>query len=99
MNHHKDYASMPFEHETVTHSVRGNIGGMVHTDGIESFRALLKCRFKGTYHHILVSRLEDRHVTEFDGQYNSRPTITDRQMPITAQEMERILLGNCGLFA
>ena len=28
---------MPFEHETVKHSIREYVNGMAHTNGIESF--------------------------------------------------------------
>ncbi len=45
---HGGYQGMPFEHETVKHSVSEYVNGMAHTNGIESFWALLK---RGTTDH------------------------------------------------
>ena len=39
---HGGYQGMPFEHETVKHSISEYVNGMAHTNGIESFWALLK---------------------------------------------------------
>ena len=39
---HGGYQGMPFEHDTVKHSISEYVNGMAHTNGIESFWALLK---------------------------------------------------------
>ena len=61
---HGGYHGMPFEHESVRHSVGEYVNGMAHTNGIESFWALLKRGYHGTYHHMSEKHL-GRYVTEF----------------------------------
>ncbi len=68
---HGGYQGMPFEHKTVKHSVGEYVNGMAHTNGIESFWALLKRGYHGTYHHMSEKHL-DRYVTEFAGRHNAR---------------------------
>ena len=51
------YRGMPFDHETVKHSVSQYVNGMAHTNGIESFWALLKRGYHGTYHHVSEKHL------------------------------------------
>ena len=76
---HGGYHGMPFEHETVKHSVSEYVNGMAHTNGIESFWSLLKRGYHGTYHHMSVKHL-GRYVREFSGRYNNRPADTIDQM-------------------
>ncbi len=56
---HGGYHGMPFEHETVKHSVGEYVNGMAHTNGIESFWALLKRGYHGTYHRMSHKHLVD----------------------------------------
>ena len=49
---HGGYQGSPFKHETVRHSVGEYVDGMAHTNGIESFWAMLKRGYHGTYHHM-----------------------------------------------
>lgn len=65
--------------ETVTHSVGEFVKGMAHTNGMESFWALLKRGYTGIYHWMSVKHL-DRYVTEFEGRHNNRPQDTLDQM-------------------
>ena len=44
---------------------------MAHTNGIESFWALLKRGYHGTYHHMSEKHL-NRYVGEFAGRHNDR---------------------------
>ena len=62
---------MPFDHETVCHSVGEYVRGQAHVNGIESFWSMLKRGYHGTYHHMSAKHL-DRYVTEFSGRHNDR---------------------------
>ena len=43
------YKGMPFHHESVNHSVGEYVRGQAHTNGIESFWAMLKRGYQGTF--------------------------------------------------
>jgi len=62
-------------HLTVNHSAEVFVEGMVHTNGIESFRSMLKRSHKGTFHKMSPKHLQ-RHVCEFTGRHNARPLDT-----------------------
>ena len=83
---HGGYQGMPFEHETVKHSISEYVNGMAHTNGIESFWALLKRGYHGTFHHFSVKHL-DRYVTKFAGRHNSRDADTIDMMGHMAKDM------------
>ena len=83
---HGGYQGMPFEHETVKHSISEYVNGMAHTNGIESFWALLKRGYHGTYHHMSEKHL-GRYVGEFSGRHNDRSRDTIDQMARIAQDM------------
>ena len=85
---HGGYHGMPFEHETVKHSVGEYVNGMAHTNGIESFWATLKRGYHGTFHHISEKHI-NRYVGEFAGRHNDRPKDTLDQM----QAIVRGLVG------
>ena len=56
---------------------------MAHTNGIESFWAMLKRAHKGTFHKISPKHL-DRYVQEFAGKHNIRELDTIAQMAAVA---------------
>ena len=64
-----------FDHKAVNHSVGEYVRGMAHTNGIESFWAMLKRGYHGTYLHMSAKHL-DRYVTEFAGRHNVREANT-----------------------
>ena len=66
---HKGYSGIPFEHETVKHSVSEYVRDQAHTNGIESFWATLKRGYQGTFHHLSEKHL-GRYVAEFAGRHN-----------------------------
>ena len=73
------YARMPRTHVAVNHSAGQYVDGQFHTNGVESFWALLKRGYVGTYHWMSVKHLA-RYVNEFAGRYNDRPSDTVDQM-------------------
>ncbi len=73
------YKGMPFDHESVRHSVGVYVSGMAHTNGIESFWATLKRAHKGVYHKMSHKHLQ-RYVNEFSGRHGIRERDTLNQM-------------------
>ncbi len=62
---HKSYQVMTgYKHEVVNHSVKEFVRGMAHTNGIESFWALLKRGYYGIYHYMSTKHLH-RYINEF----------------------------------
>lgn len=86
---HKGYSglSRSFDHHTVKHSVGEYVNGMAHTNGIESFWAMLKRGYKGTYHKMSEKHLT-RYVTEFAGRHNVRSLDTITQMTVLARGLD-----------
>jgi len=86
------YKGIDRPYEAVKHSVGEYVKGMAHTNGIESFWAMLKRGYHGTYHHMSVKHL-DRYVSEFAGRHNDRTRDTaDQMMAIVAGMVGRKLL-------
>ena len=84
---HGAYAGMPgVRHRTVKHSVGEYVDGMAHTNGVESFWAMFKRGYHGTFHQVSVRHL-DRYVTEFAGRHNVRCLDTIDQMAEIARGM------------
>ena len=72
--------------EAVRHSIGEYVRGQAHTNGIESFWAMLKRGFYGTYHRLSTKHL-DRYVKEFSGRHNNRPFDTIDQMSAMVRGM------------
>ena len=70
--------------ESVNHSVKEYVNGQAHTNGIESFWALLKRGYYGTYHQMSAKHLP-RYVNEFAGRHNIRERDTVDQMALIAK--------------
>jgi len=83
---HKSYSGLPYEHESVNHSVGEYVRKQAHTNGIESFWAVLKRGYTGTYHRMSPKHL-NRYVTEFAGRHNVREMDTIDQMALLAKGM------------
>lgn len=83
----KGYLGMNRAHESVKHSVGEYVRGMAHTNGIESFWAMLKRSHKGTFHKISPKHLQ-RYVDEFATRHNLREQDTIKMMEETVAMME-----------
>ena len=79
------YAKLPY-HLSVNHSAGQYVDGMAHTNGVESFWALLKRGYYGTYHKASPRHLQ-RYVDEFAGRHNLRPLDTELRMIVMVQQM------------
>lgn len=80
-----DKETNEFVHLSVNHSINEfSKGNGVHTNGIESFWAVLKRGIYGIYHHVSVKHLQ-RYVDEFCFRANYKDT----------QENFDIILRNC----
>ena len=73
------YRGMRFDHEAVNHSAGEYVRGQAHTNGIESFWAMLKRGYQGTFHHISDKHLH-RYMAEFAGRHNVRDADTIEQI-------------------
>jgi len=72
--------------EAVSHSVGEYVRGEAHTNGMESFWAMLKRGYHGTYHRMSFKHLQ-RYVAEFAGRHNIREMDTADQMIHVAAAM------------
>ena len=79
------YSGLPRKHLAVKHSVGEYVNEQAHTNGIESFWAMLKRGHKGTYHKMSAKHLH-RYVDEFSGRHNNRPMDTSDQMSNVVRE-------------
>ncbi|MCY3769870.1 MAG: IS1595 family transposase [Gammaproteobacteria bacterium] len=84
---HRGYLGLPNPHKSVKHSVSEYVNGMAHTNGIESFWALLKRGYHGIYHHMSPKHLQ-RYVQEFAGRHNNRELDTVEMFEDMAHKME-----------
>ncbi len=69
---HRGYMGLDgifYNHNTVKHSAKEYVNGMIHTNGIESVWALLKRGYTGTYHHFSMKHCQ-RYVNEFTFRLN-----------------------------
>ncbi len=82
------YVGIDRSHETVNHSAGEYVHEQAHTNGIESFWALLERGHKGTFHKFSKKHLQ-RYVSEFSGRHNVRPMNTETQM----KKMAKGLVG------
>ena len=77
-----------YDHETVKHSVSEYVNEQAHTNGMESFWAVLKRAYHGVYHHMSPKHLH-RYVSQFAGKHNAREMST-------LEQMEHVVAGMVG---
>ena len=63
----------------MNHSANEYVRGQAHTNGIESFWAMLRRGYQGTYHKMSPKHLE-RYINEFASRHNVREADTIDQM-------------------
>ncbi len=80
---HGAYRGLP-NHTALNHTVGEYVRDQAHTNGLESFWALMKRGYHGTYHHMSCQHL-GRYVDEFSGRHNNRESGTLDQMRHIAQ--------------
>ncbi len=68
-----------YEHEAVTNSMLEFVRSDIHTNGVESFRSMLKRPHKSTFHKLSPKHLK-RYVQEFATKHNMRKPGTLDQM-------------------
>ena len=83
---HSGYAGLP-NHEVVRHGAGEYVNGQAHTNGVESFWAMLKRGYHGTYHQMSVKHLV-QYVNEFEGRHNQRDEDTVDQMAAIVRGMD-----------
>lgn len=83
---HQAYEGIPQKHDSVKHHVGEYVRGQVHTNGMESFWALFKRGYHGTFHKMSDKHL-DRYATEFAGRNNIRDLDTVEQMEVLSAGM------------
>ena len=97
VDHHAEYNAIKYtdesaaydhliNHYTCNHSVGAYVEGEAHTNGIESFWAMLKRGYHGVFHHLSPKHL-NRYVQEFTARHNMRDLDTADQMSIIAERM------------
>ncbi len=86
---HAAYTSLEgeYKHAAVQHSVGTYVIEQAHTNGIESFWAMAKRGYHGTYHHWSSKHL-DRYINEFTGRHNVRILDTEMQLAGMSWSME-----------
>jgi transposase-like protein len=97
---HRGYQRLErcYTHEAVKHSAGEYVREQVHTNGIESFWAMMKRGIVGVYHHVSKKHLH-RYVNEFTGRHNIRGLDTLEQMSAIARMMSNKRLRYADLIA
>ena len=82
---------MGYRHRAVRHGVAQWVADRAHINGMESFWAMLKRGYHGTYHQMSPEHL-GRYVAEFQHRHNERPKDTIRQIASAVKAMEGKML-------
>ncbi|NOR63802.1 MAG: IS1595 family transposase [Rhodobacteraceae bacterium] len=86
---YRGYLSLPkmgYDHIRIDHSVGEYVKEKAHTNGIESFWALLKRGHYGIYHHMSAKHLH-RYVNEFSFRHNTAEVGTMQFINMTIDRM------------
>ena len=74
-----------YGHESINHNVGEYVRGQAHTNGIESFWALLKRGYIGVFHHFSWKHLH-RYLFEFSARWN--------MMNLSGSQRVNMILGS-----
>jgi transposase-like protein len=85
-----------YNHVAVDHTIGEYVRDMAHTNGIESFWALLKRGYYGIYHYMSAKHLH-RYVNEFAFRHNTAKVSTLEFMSMTIARSEGKRLSYQGL--
>jgi transposase-like protein len=84
---HRSYLGMEgYNHHSVCHSVGEYVRDQAHTNGVESFWALLKRGYNGIYHHMSPKHLH-RYINEFSFRHNTADAGTMAFIEMTIEKM------------
>ena len=81
------YETLPFEDQSVKHSVGESVCGQAHTNGVESFWSPLRRGYYGTFHKLSPQPL-DRCVQECAGRHYLRKQDTIDKMRVVVRGTE-----------
>ena len=87
---HRGYINLVkkgYEHKVVHHGKGQYVDGDAHTNGVESFWALVKRGFKGTYHKHTKKHMQ-RYVDEYVGRHNMTELGTMGQIVQTLEGLD-----------
>ncbi len=79
------YRTLP-NHQAVRHSVSEYVSGLAHTNGIESFWAMLKRAFHGTFHHFSPKHMA-RYIQEMPTRQSWREFDTKTVLGMLAKRL------------
>ncbi len=85
-NHVSYRGIQSYKHVAVNHGVGEFVRDQTHTNGIESFWALLKRGYYGVYHYMSSKHL-NRYVNEFSFRHNTSHVDTIKFIGMTAARM------------
>ncbi len=99
-DYHRSYQGLKneYRHEAVNHSVGEYVRGQAHTNGIESFWALLKRGHYGTFHHFSVKHLH-RYLCEFETRWNMTELDSQTRVDLMLEATAGSRLTYAGLIA
>lgn len=80
----KGYNNLPRRRQSIDHKSKLYVDGDVHTQGIESFWAIIKRGYKGVYHSMAKKNVH-RYVTEYVGRYNAKGQSHEEHMATIAR--------------
>ena len=95
---HRSYTGLgdTYNHQSICHSVGEYVAGSVHTNGIESFWAMLKRGYYGVFHHFTWKHLH-RYLAEFETRWNMINLRNDERVDTLLKHVSGLRLTYAGL--